>query len=202
MTNCTRPDIAHVVGRLSRYTHNPSIEHWDAISRLLRYLKGTFDYGLSYYGYPAILEGYCDANWISDTDEVKSSSGYVFTLVGEAISWKSSKQTCIAISTMESKLVALEKARFEAEWLRSLLINIPLYTNSIASICIHCDCQAAIARTKSKIYNGKSRHIQLRHNIVRQLIDNGVMSLDFVRLERNLADRLTKPLARRLVSET
>ena len=55
MTNCTRPDIAYVVGRLSRYTHNPSIEHWDAISRLLRYLKGTCDFGLSYCGYPTIL---------------------------------------------------------------------------------------------------------------------------------------------------
>ena len=51
LTNCTRPDIAYAVGRLSRYTHNPSIEYWDAISRLLRYLKGTFDYGLSYCGY-------------------------------------------------------------------------------------------------------------------------------------------------------
>ena len=202
MTNCTRPDIAYVVGRLSRYTHNPSIEHWDAISRLLRYLKGTFDYGLSYCGYPAILEGYCDANWISDTDEVKPTSGYVFTLAGGAVSWKSSKQTCILRSTMESELVALEKAEFKSEWLRSLLIDIPLYTNSIASICMHCDCQAVIARAKNKIYNGKSRHIQWRHNIVRQLIDNGVMSLDFVRPERNLADPLTKPLARRLVSET
>ena len=102
---------------------------------------------------------------------------------------------------MESELVALENAGFEAEWLRSLLIDIPLYTNSIASICMHCDCQAAIARAKNKIYNGKSRYIRWRHNIVRQLIDNGVMSLDFVRSERNLAGPLTKPLARRLVSE-
>ena len=175
LTNCTRPDIAYVVGRLSRYTHNPSIEHWDAISRLLRYLKGTYDYGLSYCGYPTILEGYCDANWISDTDEVKPTSGYVFTLAGGAVSWKSSKQTCIVRSTMESELVALEKAEFKSEWLRSLLIDIPLYTNSIASICMHCDCQAVIARAKNKIYNGKSRHIQWRHNIVRQLIDNGIM---------------------------
>ena len=59
-----------------------------------------------------------------------------------------------------------------------------------------------MACAKSKIYNGKSRHVRLRHNIVRQLIDNGVMSLDFVRSKRNLADPLTKPLARRLVSET
>ena len=68
---------------------------------------------------------------------------------------------------MEAELVALEEAGSEAEWFRSLLIDIPLFTNSIASVCIHCDCQAAIARAKNKIYNGKSQHIQLRHNIVR-----------------------------------
>ena len=62
LTHCSHPDIAYHVGRLSRYTHNPSIEHWDAISKLLRYLKGTFDFGLSYYGYPTVLKGYCDAN--------------------------------------------------------------------------------------------------------------------------------------------
>ena len=103
---------------------------------------------------------------------------------------------------MESKLIALEKVGSEAKWLRSFLIDIPLYTNSIASICMHCDCQVAIARAKNKIYNGKSRHIRWRHNIVRQLIDNGVMSLDFVRSKTNLVDPLTKPLVRRLVSET
>ena len=62
LTNCTHLDIVYVIGRLSRYTHNPSIEHWDAISKLLRYLKGAFDFGLSYYGYPTVLKGYCDAN--------------------------------------------------------------------------------------------------------------------------------------------
>ena len=103
---------------------------------------------------------------------------------------------------MELELVALKKAWSETEWLRSLLIDIPLYVNSIAFVCMHYDCQVAIARAKSKIYNGKSWHIWLRHNIVRQLIDNGVMSLDFVRSERNLADPLTKPLVRRLASAT
>ena len=62
LTNCTHPNIVYDVGRLSRYTHNPSIEYWDVISKLLRYLKGTFDFGLSYCGYPIVLEGYCDAN--------------------------------------------------------------------------------------------------------------------------------------------
>ena len=73
--------------------------------------------GLTYIGRPTVLEGYCDANWISDNDETNSISGYVFTLRGEAISWKSSKQTFNARSTMESEFVALEKVDTEAKWL-------------------------------------------------------------------------------------
>ena len=201
LTNCSLPDIAYDVGRLSRYTHYPSIEHWDAIFILLRYLKGTLDFGLSYCGYP-ILEGYFDANWVFDTDEVKPTGGYLFTLVGGVVSSKSSKQTYIVRSTMEAELGASEKTRFKVVWFRSLFIDMPLFINSIASICIHCDCKAVIARAKSKIYNGKSRHIRLRHKVLRQLIDNGIMSLDFVRFVRSLADPLTKPLARRLISKT
>ena len=91
--NCTCLNITYAVSRLSRYRHNPAYEHWNALTRLLRYLKGTINLGLTYIGRPTVLEGYCDANWISDNDETNSTSGYVFTLCGEAISWKSSKQT-------------------------------------------------------------------------------------------------------------
>jgi hypothetical protein len=86
LMNCTRPDIAYAVSRLSRYTHNPAREHWNTMTRLLKYLKGTMNLGLTYTGHPAVLEGYCDANWISDNDETNSTSGYVFTLGGGAIS--------------------------------------------------------------------------------------------------------------------
>ena len=86
---------------------------------------------------------------------------------------------------METKLMVLEKAGSKVIWLRSLLIDMPPFTNFVVSVCFPCDCQVAITRIKSKVYNGKSRHIQLR---LRQLIDNDVMSLDFVRFERNLAD--------------
>ena len=130
---------------------------------------------------------------------MKPISGYVFILAEGAIFWKSSKKICIVRSNIKTKLVALEKAGFEVVWLRSILIGMPPFTNSIVSVCFPCDCQATITRVKSKVYNGKFRHIQLR---LRQFIDNDVMSLDFVRFERNLADPLTKPLARRLVSET
>ncbi|KAL0436495.1 UNVERIFIED_CONTAM: Retrovirus-related Pol polyprotein from transposon TNT 1-94 [Sesamum radiatum] len=115
LMNYTRPDIAYAVSRLSRYTHNPNKDHWDALRRLLRYLKGTMNLCLHFNKYPAVLEGFCDANWVTDNDEVSSTSGYVFTLGGGAISWKSAKQTCIARSTMESEFIALELAGQEAE---------------------------------------------------------------------------------------
>jgi hypothetical protein len=62
LTNCTRPDIAYVVYRLSRYTHNPDKDHWNALCRVLKYLRGTMNLGLCYEGYPNVLEGYSDAN--------------------------------------------------------------------------------------------------------------------------------------------
>lgn len=148
LMNCTRPDIAYTVSRLSRYTHNPSAEHWHALYRLLKYLKGTADWCLHFNSFPAILESYCDANWVSDNDEVSSTSGYVFTLGGGAISWKSAKQTCIASSTMESEFIALELAGREADWLRNLLAEIPLWENSSAPVSVHCDSQAAIGVAK------------------------------------------------------
>ena len=67
---------------------------------------------------------------------------------------------------------------------------------------IHCDNQATIARAKNKIYNGKSRHIRLRHKIVKQMLDDGIISLDYVRSELNISDPFTKPLWRKLVENT
>ena len=132
--NCTRPDIACAVSKLSRFTVSPNENHWKAMKRLLGYLKHTQDYALHYTEYPAVLEGYCDANWITGTKDTKSTSGYVFTLGGATVSWKSSKQTCIARSTMESEFIALDKpvkkpSGFKISW-KIFLIGLnqcPLY---------------------------------------------------------------------------
>ena len=100
---------------------------------------------------------------------------------------------------MESEFVALENAGTEAEWLRNLLADIPKWDKPLPSISLHCDSQATISCARNKIYNGKKRHICLRHNIVRQLISNGVIAMEFVRSEKNLVDPLTKGLTRQLV---
>src|SRR3954462_5223237 len=114
LASATRPDIAFAVSKLSRFVSNPGDVHWHAIERVMRYLKGTMSHGLHYTGYPSVLEGYSDANWISDAAEMKATSGYVFTLGGGAVSWKSCKQTILTRSTMEAELTALDTSGVEA----------------------------------------------------------------------------------------
>jgi len=94
---------------------NSGTDHWHALERVMRYLAGTISYGIHYSGRPAVLEGYSDSNWISNTDELYATSGYVFTLGGGAISWRSCKQTILTRSTMEAELTALDTATVEAE---------------------------------------------------------------------------------------
>ncbi|KAK2407746.1 secreted RxLR effector protein [Trifolium repens] len=194
--------IAYTVGKLSRYTSNPSRHHWHAITRVFKYLKGTLNYGLSYMGFPSVLEGYSDASWINNVEDSSSTSGWVFLLGGGAISWASKKQTCITSSTMESEFVALAAAGKEAEWLRNLVYEILIWPKPISPISIRCDSSATLAKAYSQIYNGKSRHLGIRHSMIRELIMNGVISIEFVRSQQNLADHLTKGLARDLVQKS
>ena len=103
---------------------------------------------------------------------------------------------------MKSKFVALVETSKEAEWLRDFLLEISLISKSVNSILIHYDSQATLAQAYSDIYNGKSRHISLRHDYMKKLIKDGIISLTFVKLSGNLADPFTKSLARNLVKMT
>ncbi|GJW04992.1 zinc finger, CCHC-type containing protein [Tanacetum coccineum] len=146
--------------------------------------------------------GYSDASWITNSEDHTSTTGWVFLLGGSAISWASKKQTCITDSTMESEFVALAAAGKEVEWLRNLIYEIPLWPKLISPISMHCDSDATLAMAYSQIYNGKSRHLGVRHSMVRELITNGVIYVDFVRSQQNLADHLTKGLAKDLVHKS
>ena len=202
LMSCTRPDIAYSISKLSRFTSNPGVDHWKAITRVIRYLRGTRYYGLSYERYPAVLEGYIDANWISSKKAIKSTSGYVFTLAGAAVSWKSSKQTVITHSTMEAKFVALDKCAQEAEYLRQFLEDIPRWPKPVTAIGLHCDSQSAIGRAHSVMYKGQSRHIRRRNSSIRELISTGIITIDYIPSKDNFADPLTKGLSREMVDKS
>ncbi|GJV28976.1 zinc finger, CCHC-type containing protein [Tanacetum coccineum] len=150
-------------------------EHWEAIQRVLKFLKKTMDYRFMNTTYPSVLEGYTDASWISNTKDNSSTSSWVFLLGGGAISWASKKQTCITGSTMKSKFMAFVAASKEAK------------------------CAATLAKAYSQVYNRKSRHLGVRHSMIHELITNRVISIEFVKSQQNLADHLTKGLARDFV---
>ncbi|KAM2034968.1 hypothetical protein ACFX16_038120 [Malus domestica] len=108
---CTRPNIAYAVSITSRYQSNPGLEHWAAVKTVLKYLRKTNDMFLVYGGATELrVEAYTDADFQSDVDDRSSNSGYVFTLNGGAVSWKSKKQYVIVDSTMEAEYVAAAKA--------------------------------------------------------------------------------------------
>jgi len=90
----------------------------------------------------------------------------------------------------------------EVEWLKNFLANIPLGMKLTSYVSIHCDCQSTITIAKNKNYNGKNRHIQVRHNLVKQLLKSGIISIDNVKSEQNLVDPLTKPFGRNMILET
>jgi Reverse transcriptase (RNA-dependent DNA polymerase) len=99
---CTRPDIAHAVGVVSRFLSNPGKQHWEAVKWILRYLRGTSKLCLSFWKDEVVLEGYTDADMAGDLDHRKSTSGYMFTFTGGAVSWQSKLQKCVALSTTEA----------------------------------------------------------------------------------------------------
>jgi hypothetical protein len=86
LASATRSDISFVVSKLRRFVSNPGDDYWRALERVMRYLKGTSNYVIHYSGNPNVLEGYSDSNWISDADEIKVMSGYVFTLESGVVS--------------------------------------------------------------------------------------------------------------------
>ncbi|KAK4374913.1 hypothetical protein RND71_005590 [Anisodus tanguticus] len=175
--------------------HDPRESHFAALKRIIRYVKGTLDFGLPLYpSAPNKLLSYIDADWAGCPDTRRSTSGYVFTIGGGVVSWKSSKQTCIARSTMESEFIALDNAGEEAEWLHDFLEDVPCWNKPVPSVMIHYDSQWALGRAHNAMYNGKSRHIQRRHKTVRQLITTGIISIDYIKSKDNITDPLTKGL--------
>ena len=104
---CTRLDICFAV---SRYQSNPGPMHWAAVKRIFRYLRGTTDFALCFHRGDLRLKGYNDADWTGDRDECKSTLGYAFILGGDVVSWCNKKQTCVALSTMESEYVSCARS--------------------------------------------------------------------------------------------
>jgi hypothetical protein len=197
--HCTRSYIVFTICKLSKYISNPSIDHWKAITKVFGYIKRTMNFRLFYNNFLVVLEGYIDSSWITSASDNKSTFGWLFILEDGVVSWALKKQTCITYFTIESKFIALATTSKETKWLRNVLLDIKLWSQPMTSISLYCDSQTIMSRAFSKIYNGKSRHISLRHEYTRQLISDGIIIIVYVKSCNNLADPFTKSLSRDLV---
>jgi hypothetical protein len=197
IANGTRPDISCPVNKLAAFTANPSMQHYTALKRILRYLAGTKTLGITYrkpkddHDEENLFHGFADAAYANNFD-LKSTTGYVFMATGGAITWKSKKQSIIALSSTEAEYVALSEAGREACWLRNLYkeLGFPQSTSTI----MKGDNEGSITLTQNPQFHQRSKHIEIRHHWVRELVKNKVIDIHDCRDPEQTADILTKPL--------
>ena len=193
----TRPDIAYAVYRLGSFMANPDMSHWTAAKRILRYLSGTREYGITYRAETrpgeAQFVGYADASYACNDDST-SVSGYVFIMSGGAITWASQKQNNVTLSTTESEYSAMADAAKEVVWLRNLFegleYNLPRATK------LYGDNSGALAIAKNPQYHKRSKHFNTKHHWTRERVREGTIEALWCPTADMMADILTKALAK------
>ena len=188
---CTRPDIAHAVGVVSRFMSNPGREHWAAAKWILRYLRGTSRVCLCFGPGQPVLDGYTDSDMSGDVDSSKSTSGYLMTFAGAAMSWQSRLQKCIALSTTEAEYIAAVEAGKELLWMKNFLAELVLNQEKYA---LHCDSQSAIHLAKNVAYHSRTKHIRRRYHWIREVVEEKLLQMEKVHTDQNGSDMLTKIL--------
>ncbi|WJX40607.1 hypothetical protein P8452_28061 [Trifolium repens] len=188
----SRPDISFVVGVCARYQAEPKMSHLNQVKRILKYVSGTSDYGILYsHGEDTRLLGYCDADWAGSADDRKSTSGGCFFLGSNLISWFSKKQNCVSLSTAEAEYIAAGSSCSQLLWMKQMLGE---YNVQQDVLTLYCDNLSAINISKNPIQHSRTKHIDIRHHFIRDLVEDNIVTLEHVATENQLADIFTKAL--------
>lgn len=189
----SRVDIAHSVGVVSRYLNNPTNARWNAVKRILKYLLGTANHGITYKRQVHLdLIGFSDSDYASDCKTRHSTTGYVFKICGGPITWTSKKQTSVCLSTTEAEYVAASQATKEVIWLQELLNDIGEKVNK--PTILHIDNQSAIRLIRNPEYHNRTKHIDIRYHFVREKYEEGIITPTYISTTDQEADILTKAL--------
>ena len=191
----TRPNLAYSVGVLSRYMHEPKETHFAALKQVLRYVKGTSSYGLEYKRTgESTLVGYSDSSHNVCVDDGMSTTGHMFYLNNCLITWCSSKQETVALSSCEAEFMAATEVAKQGIWLQELLAKV--VEKPCERVMIKIDNKSAIALTKNPVFHGRSKHIHKRYHFIRECIDNDQVEVEHIAGSLQKADVLTKALGR------
>lgn len=200
----TRPDIAFSVNKACQFMAHPLESHWKAVKRILRYLKGTLSYGLELKPAPSPstcfnLVAYSDADWASDPDDRRSTSGYCIYFGSNIVSWCSKKQTLVARSTAEAEYRSMAHATSELLWIQSLLKELNI---SFSKPCLYCDNASAVALSYNPVLHARTKHLELDIHFVREKVVANELQVMHVPAASQIADALTKPLSSSLFCAT
>jgi len=188
----SRPDIAHAVSEVAKFSIKPNEAHMTAVKRILRYLRGSLAYQLIYRRHGSLI-GYTDADWAGDRDSRHSTSGYCFLMGDGAVTWKSKRQNVVATSTAEAEYIALYHGTQEAIWISRLLVELKL---TAAPVCIKVDNQSAISIANNPINSTRMKHIDIKFHFIREAIIKQQILTAYCPTDVMTADILTKALAR------
>nr|KYP59169.1 Copia protein [Cajanus cajan]KYP59172.1 Copia protein [Cajanus cajan] len=187
----SRPDIMFNVCVYARFQVRPKEVHLQAVKRILRYLKGTTNLGISFYRSQNFsLLGYCDA-YVGDKWERKNTSRGCHFLIRCLVSWTSKRKSTIALSTCEAEYVAVGQCLTQLLWIKHQLEDYDIYESSIPVLC---DNTTVISISKSPIFHSRIKHIEIKHHFIRDYVQKGTFKLIYVKTEEQLKDIFTKPL--------
>lgn len=159
----------------------------------MRYLKGTTDYGIFYRrGGSNELLAYTDSDYAGDSEDSKSTSGYVFTMGDGAVAWSSKKQPIVTLSTTEAEFVVAVACACQALWMRRVLEELGWQQSE--GIILMCDNTSTIKLSRNPVLHGRSKHIRVRFHFLRDLTKEGAVEMQYIGTKEQVADLMTKPL--------
>jgi len=212
----TRPDIAFAVATVSKFNSKPNKIHYMAAKRVLRYLKRTktlaltyrtnlpevyHDFDLSPDTLPILachLIGFSDSDFAGDSNDRKSTSGYVFTLAGGAVSSRAKKQKLVSLSTVEAEYIGYSESAREGIWIKRVYDEIRGEVMTPKPLTLFCDNQGAIEITRNPRFHERTKHIDIKYHFIRSLVEDRTLNLNYLPTLKQIADITTKGLSRDL----
>ncbi|CAM8937455.1 unnamed protein product [Rhodiola kirilowii] len=188
----SRPDIAHAVELCARYQATPKESHLMNVKRIIRYVCGTADYGLwNTKDTNSCLVGYCNADWAGNAKDRKSTSGGCFFLGNNLVSWFSKKQNSISLSMAEAEYITAGSCCTQMLWMKQMLEEYGVKQDVMT---LYCENMSTISISKNLVQHSRTKHIDIRHHFIRELVEKKIITLTHVSIEKQLADIFTKAL--------
>lgn len=171
----------------------PTEAHFSAVKRILRYLNGTQSKGILFSKGSLELNAFCDADWVGDSLDRRSTSGFIVFLGSSPISWSAKKQTTVSRSSTEAEYRSLAQTAAELYWIRQLLCELHVFLHKPS--VLWCDNASALALAKNPVFHARTKHMEIDYHFIREKVVRGDLQVQFVPSTSQLADLFTKPLS-------